>query len=44
MNWKVTILPKAEKDLAWFRQHKKNCYIKCFDLIREKRLDIQGIV
>jgi toxin YoeB len=35
MNWKVSILPKAEKDLAWFRQYKKSCYIKCFDLIRE---------
>lgn len=35
MNWKILILPKAEKDLAWFRKHNKSYYVKCFDLIRE---------
>ena len=35
MNWKLSILHKAEKDLGWFRQHKRSCYVKCFDLIRE---------
>jgi len=35
MNWNISILPKAEKDLAWFRRHEKPYYVKCFDLIRE---------
>jgi len=35
MTWKISILTKAEKDLAWFRRHKKPYYVKCFDLIRE---------
>ncbi|OQX20471.1 MAG: hypothetical protein BWK80_35695 [Desulfobacteraceae bacterium IS3] len=35
MNWKISILSKAEDDLAWFRKNNKACYIKCFDLIRE---------
>ncbi len=35
MRWKISILPKAEKDLSWFRRHKKDCYVKSFDLIRE---------
>ena len=35
MNWKISILPQAEKDLAWFRQHHKPYYLKCFDLIRD---------
>ena len=35
MSWKVLILAKAEKDLAWFRRHDRSCYIKCFDLVRE---------
>ena len=34
MNWKILILPKAEKDLAWFRQHDRKLYLKCFDLLR----------
>jgi len=39
MNWKISILSKAEKDLSWFRRHEKNCYVKCFDLIREMMAD-----
>ena len=39
MNWKMSILQKAEKDLKWFRQHNRPCYLKCFDLIREIALD-----
>lgn len=35
MNWKILILPKAEKDLAWFRQHDRALYLKCFDLVRD---------
>ncbi len=35
MTWKISILQKAEKDLGWFRQHNRSCYVKCFDLIRE---------
>ncbi len=35
MTWKISILPKAEKDLDWFRKQDRNCYVKCFDLIRE---------
>lgn len=35
MSWKVLILQKAEKDLGWFRQHNRSCYVKCFDLIRD---------
>jgi len=35
MNWKILILPKAEKDLSWFRRHRREFYVKCFDLIRE---------
>ena len=35
MNWKISILPKAEKDLGWFRQHDRSCYVKSFDLLRE---------
>jgi len=35
MTWRVLILPKAEQDLAWFRQHDRTSYVKCFDLVRE---------
>lgn len=35
MSWKVTILKKAETDLAWFRKNDRTCYLKCFDLVRE---------
>lgn len=35
MEWTIKILAKAEKDLAWFRQHNKTCYVKCFNLLRE---------
>ena len=35
MNWKILILAKAEKDLAWFRKHNRALYVKCFDLIRD---------
>ncbi len=35
MTWRLTILPKAEKDLAWFRKNERSLYVKCFDLIRE---------
>ena len=35
MSWKIVILKKAEEDMSWFRQHNQQCYIKCFDLIRE---------
>lgn len=44
MNWKILILPKAEKDLAWFRQHDRKLYLKCFDLVRDMAHDPrQGI-
>jgi toxin YoeB len=33
--WKLLILKKAEDDLAWFRQHDRALYVKCFDLIRD---------
>jgi hypothetical protein len=26
MNWKISILSKAEEDLNWFRRHDKTCY------------------
>ena len=39
MNWKILILPKAEKELAWFRQHDRKLYIKCFDLLRDVASD-----
>lgn len=39
MNWKITILQKAEKDLKWFRQHHRSYYVKCFDLVREITTD-----
>lgn len=42
MNWKISILQKAEKDLGWFRQHNRQCYVKCFDLIREILQDARG--
>ena len=35
MTWKTSILQKAEKDLEWFRQYNRSCYVKCFDLVRE---------
>lgn len=35
MPWKIFLLEKAEQDLAWFRQHNKPHYLKCFDLIRD---------
>lgn len=35
MKWRVLILPKAENDLAWFRQHDRTNYVKCFDFVRE---------
>lgn len=35
MPWKICILEKAEQDLAWFRQHHKPYYQKCFDIIRD---------
>ena len=35
MIWKISILPKAETDLSWFRRHNKSYYTKCFDLIRD---------
>jgi len=34
VNWKILIFQKAEKDLAWFRKHNRQCYLKCFDLVR----------
>ena len=39
MAWKLQILAKAEKDLAWFRQHNRSYYVKCFDLLREVAAD-----
>lgn len=39
MNWKVLILQKAEKDLTWFRQHNRQYYLKCFDLVRQIIID-----
>ena len=35
MTWKTSILQKAEKDLEWFRQYNRSCYVKCFDLVRD---------
>ena len=35
MTYKITIVKKAQDDLAWFRRNDKISYIKCFDLIRE---------
>lgn len=32
--YKITILENAEDDLAWFRKHDKQSYLKCFDLVR----------
>jgi toxin YoeB len=44
MTWKILILPKAEKDLAWFREHDRKLYLKCFDLVRDMAHDPrQGI-
>jgi toxin YoeB len=44
MNWQLVILPKAEKDLAWFRQHDRALYLKCFDRVRDIAQDPrQGI-
>jgi Txe/YoeB family toxin of Txe-Axe toxin-antitoxin module len=34
MTYTVKILPNAEDDLKWFRQHSKQDYLKCFDLVR----------
>ena len=34
MTYKISILAKAEDDLAWFRKNDKNSYVKCFDLVR----------
>ena len=33
--YKITIVKKAQDDLAWFRRNDKVSYIKCFDLTRE---------
>ena len=35
MTYKLNILKNANKDLAWFRQHDRTSYIKCFDFVRE---------
>ena len=34
MTYKLNILKNANKDLAWFRQHDRTSYIKCFDFVR----------
>jgi toxin YoeB len=34
MPYTLKILPTAEEDLAFFRKHNKDTYIKCFDIIR----------
>lgn len=34
MTYKVLILDKADKDLAWFRKNDRKSYLKCFDLVR----------
>jgi len=39
MSWKVEISPSAEKDLAWFRDHDRPLYLKCFDLTRAVAAD-----
>ncbi len=39
MNWNISIKPKAEKDLAWFRKNNRQYYLKCFDLVREIMID-----
>lgn len=33
--YKITIVKKAQDDLAWFRRNDKTSYLKCFDLVRE---------
>jgi len=33
--YKITILKKAQGDLAWFRKNDRKSYVKCFDLVRE---------
>ena len=32
MSWKIKISEQANKDLTWFKKHKKSLYLKCFDL------------
>lgn len=39
MSWRVSIQPKAEEHLAWFRQRDRKLYVKCFDLIRAIAID-----
>ena len=34
MTWSINILPQAESDLQWYRQHDRKRYTKCFDLVR----------
>ncbi|MFK7949794.1 MAG: Txe/YoeB family addiction module toxin [Saprospiraceae bacterium] len=34
MSYKLSILPKAESDLAWFKKNDRKSYIKSFDLLR----------
>ena len=34
MIYKILILDKADKDLAWFRKNDRKSYLKCFDLVR----------
>jgi len=33
--YKITIVKKAQDDLAWFRRNDKSSYLKCFDLVRD---------
>ena len=33
--YRISIVKKAQDDLAWFRRNDKASYIKCFDLTRE---------
>jgi toxin YoeB len=33
--YRITIVRKAQDDLAWFRRNDKGSYLKCFDLVRE---------
>ncbi|MCP4707902.1 MAG: Txe/YoeB family addiction module toxin [Planctomycetes bacterium] len=35
MIWKISVLPKTETDLSWFRRHNKSYYAKSFDIIRD---------
>jgi toxin YoeB len=44
LTYKINILPNAEDDLKWYREHSKQDFLKCFDLLRAIALEPrQGI-